>query len=79
MLHHTFEDMMQTKALASRKLFLSGFEPETFCVLSKRDNHYTTETVYATAAPFKITKCVKRAMSYLAVDNAKAAARWRSG
>ena len=26
------------------RLFLPGFEPGTFCVLGKRDDHYTTET-----------------------------------
>ena len=27
-----------------KKLFLPGIEPGTFCVLDKRDDHYTTET-----------------------------------
>ena len=26
-------------------MFLAGLEPATFCVLGRRDNHYTTETV----------------------------------
>ena len=27
-------------------MFLSGIEPETFCVLGRRDNRYTIETCY---------------------------------
>ena len=30
------------------KLFPCGFEPGTFCMLGKRDNHYTTETTHVT-------------------------------
>ena len=38
----TIQDTDEYKSL--KGLFLPGFEPGTFCVLGKRDNHYTTET-----------------------------------
>jgi hypothetical protein len=30
--------------ILEKKMFLPGFEPGTFCVWDRRDNHYTTET-----------------------------------
>ena len=36
-------------------LFSPGFEPGTFCVLDRCDNHYTTKTSYST---YSLTSCL---------------------
>ncbi len=38
----------------SKKMFPSGIEPETFCVLGRCDNRYTTETFYVKAWYLKV-------------------------
>ena len=43
-------------------LFSPGFEPGTFCVLDRCDNHYTTKTdmtIVAITTQFKMYKCKK--------------------
>jgi hypothetical protein len=40
--------------MALRKMFPSGIEPETFCVLGRCDNRYTTETCIIPSATLKI-------------------------
>ena len=48
MKHNSFEKITKLVKKKKKKMkkavFPAGLEPATFCVLSRRDNHYTTET-----------------------------------
>ena len=56
-LHFVFK-IMNLKAWEEVTLFPPGFEPGTFRVLGERDNHYTTETTWATVPSDIFKNCM---------------------